>query len=104
VSDAPPPGGNITPRWPQTVGGLVYLAVLAATAVGVGLVVLGPWRLGLSVVGGALLLGAASRLVLPRAEAGMLGVRSRAIDVLTLTAVGAALIVLAVVIPNQPPL
>lgn len=104
MNGAPPPSGNITPRRPQTVGGVVYLCLLGGTAVGVGLVVLGPWRLGLSVVGGALLVGAVTRLVLPRTEAGMLGVRSRAVDVLTMTAVGAALVALAVVIPDQPPL
>ena len=58
---------------PQTVGGVVYLAVLAA----------------------------GTRLVLSERGAGMLRVRRRWSDVLMLTVAGVALIVLAIVVPNQ---
>jgi hypothetical protein len=51
----------------------------------------------------ALLLGAAMRAVLPDRDAGMLRVRrNRWFDVLMLSGVGSALIVLASVIPDQP--
>ena len=88
---------------PQTVGGVIYLAVLAASLVGLGIVVAGAWRTGISWIGGGLLLAAASRLVLSERGAGMLRVRRKWSDVLMLTVAGVGLIVLAVVVPNQPP-
>ena len=38
--------------------------------------------------------------MLPNANAGMLGIRRKLIDVLTLVALGAALVVLAAIIPD----
>jgi hypothetical protein len=90
-------------RKPSTLGGLVYLIVVAATGVGLAVVAFGPWRRGVGLIGLALLLGAAMRAVLPDRDAGMLRVRrSRWVDVLMLAAVGTALLVLASVIPDQP--
>lgn len=90
-------------RIPSTIGGLVYLIVVAATGVGLLVVAFGPWRRGVGLMGLALLLGAAARTVLPGQDAGMLRVRrSRWVDVLMLAGVGSALIVLATVIPDQP--
>ena len=90
-------------RIPSTLGGLVYLIVVGATAVGLGVVAFGPWRRGVALIGMALLLGAAMRAVLPDRDAGMLRVRRhRWLDVLMLAGVGSALIVLASVIPDQP--
>ncbi len=90
-------------RIPSTLGGLVYLIVVAATAVGLLVVAFGPWRRGVGLIGVALLLGAAMRAVLPDRDAGMLRVRrNRWFDVLMLSGVGSALIVLASVIPDQP--
>jgi hypothetical protein len=100
----PDPEHSLTPRKPRTVGGAVYLAVLAATCAGLGLVALDRWQLGLTVIGVALLCGAFGRLVIPRDNAGMLGMRPKAVDVLILGGLGAALIVLASIIPIQPPL
>ena len=100
----PDPEHSITPRKPRTVGGAVYLAVLAATGVGLAVVAFGPWRAGLTVIGLALLAGALLRLVLPSDRAGMLGMRPKAVDVLVLVVLGTALAVLAAVIPDQPPL
>jgi hypothetical protein len=88
---------------PQTLGGLVYLTVLGAAAVGLLIILLGAWRTGLSWIGAGLLLAAATRLVLSERRAGMLRVRRRWSDVLMLTVAGVGLIVLAVVVPNQPP-
>ena len=100
----PDPEHSIAPRKPRTVGGVVYLAVLGATAAGLVLVALDRWRLGLGVIGVALLCGAFGRLVIPRDNAGMLGMRPRLVDVAALVLLGTGLVVLASVIPEQPPL
>ena len=89
-------------RRPQTLGGVVYLAVLAASLVGLGIVFLGAWRTGLAWIGVALLVAALTRLVLSERGAGMLRVRRKWSDVLMLTAAGVGLIVLTIVVPNQP--
>jgi hypothetical protein len=90
-------------RFPSTLGGLVYLLVVAATLVGLLVVAFGPWRRGVDLIGAALLVGALARIVLPEGNAGMLRVRrNRWADVAMLAGVGTALIVLASVIPNQP--
>jgi hypothetical protein len=89
-------------RVPSTFGGMVYLFVVATSAVGLMVVAFGPWRRGVGVIGAALLFGAVMRAVLPGNNAGMLRVRrNRWADVLMLGGVGVALIVLASVIPNQ---
>ena len=100
----PDPEHSITPRRPRTVGGVVYLGVLAATGVGLTLVATGPWRLGLGVIGGSLLFGALLRLVIPNGSAGMLGMRPKLVDVMALLVLGTGLVVLAGVIPNRPAL
>ncbi len=89
-------------RRPQTLGGVVYLGVLGSAAVGLLLVAFGPWRAGLTWIGVGLLVAAATRLVLSDRSAGMLRVRRRWSDVLMLTVAGVGLIVLSVVVPNQP--
>jgi multisubunit Na+/H+ antiporter MnhB subunit len=90
-------------RLPSTLGGLVYLIVVAASAVGLLVIAFGPWRRGVDLIGAALLVGALMRIALPENNAGMLRVRrSRWTDALMLGGVGTALIVLATVIPNQP--
>ena len=90
-------------RLPSTLGGLVYLLVVAATLIGLLVVAFGPWRRGVDLIGVALLVGALMRTVLSEGNAGMLRVRrSRGADVVMLAGAGTALIVLASVIPNQP--
>jgi len=104
----PEPGPGPAPgpeprRIPSTIGGLVYLIVVAIAGVGLVVVALGPWRRGVSLIGFGLLIGALARVLLPDRDAGMLRVRrNRWIDLLMLAGVGTALIVLASVIPNQP--
>jgi hypothetical protein len=100
----PDPDHSIAPRKPRTAGGVVYLAVLVVTLLGIGLVVLDRWRLGLNVIGAAMVCGAMARLVLRPDDAGMLGLRRKLVDVLTLAALGGTLMVLAGIIPDQPPL
>lgn len=90
-------------RIPSTPGGLVYLIVVAVSAVGLLVVAFGPWRRGVAVIGVALLVGALMRALLRDRDAGMLRVRrNRWVDVLMLGGVGTTMIVLASVIPNQP--
>jgi hypothetical protein len=88
-------------RRPQTLGGLVYLAVLASAVIGLVTVLAGAWRAGLSWVGAGLLVAALTRLLLSERGAGMLRVRRKWSDVLMLTLAGVGLIVLAIVVPNQ---
>jgi hypothetical protein len=89
-------------RRPQTLGGVVYLAVLASAVVGLVTVLAGAWRAGLGWVGAGLLVAALTRLLLSERGAGMLRVRRKWSDVLMLTVAGVGLIVLAIVVPNQP--
>ena len=107
-----PPGAAVEPpqlslveeeprRYPSTIGGSVYLTVLAATVLGLVVVSLGHWRGGVHILADALLAAAAARALLRRRDSGMLAVRSRWFDVALLTAVGVALWVLASTIPAQ---
>ncbi len=90
-------------RLPSTLGGLVYLIVVAVCSAGLLAVALGAWRRGVAVIGLGLLLGAMMRASLSDGDAGMLRVRrNRWFDVLMLAGVGVALISLASVIPDQP--
>jgi hypothetical protein len=75
-------------------------AVLAIFGLGIVIVAFGRWRKGLFVVAVGLLLGGFLRLVLPARRAGVLVVRSRITDVVTLATLGAAVLLLAAVIPN----
>lgn len=61
---------------------LPYALVLLTLAVGLVRIVLYHWREGSAWIGGALLLAALLRAVLPPKTAGMLVVRGRAVDVL----------------------
>ena len=100
----PDPEHSLAPRKPRTLGGIVYLTVLAATCAGLVLVVLDSWQLGLTVIGVALLCGALARLVIGRDNAGMLGMRPKLVDVAILTGLGSGLVLLASIIPVRPPL
>lgn len=103
VDNEAPGRGEAEPRrYPSTIGGAFYLAVLAVVAVGLGAVALGSWRGGVRTMGGALFFGAAVRLVLRPVDAGMLAVRHKVLDAVVLIALGAALIALATTIPEQP--
>lgn len=101
LPDAPEPAAPR--RRPSTLGGVVYLLVCAAAAVGLMLVAFGPWRQGVMLVGGALLVAGSVRLLLSSHEAGMLRVRPhRLVDASMLLGVGSGLIALANLIPDQP--
>lgn len=86
------------------MGGVIYLVVLGVAAIGLIVVATADWRIGVGVLGAGLLIAAAGRLALGEHESGMLRVRGKTFDVITLSGLGVLLIVLALVIPNQPPL
>jgi hypothetical protein len=88
-------------RYPSTIGGGLFLLVLAAMVTGI-LIAMQDWRSGVRVVGGALAFAGLVRLVLPQKDAGMLAVRHRSLDVLILAVFAAGLFFLASSIPPQP--
>ena len=82
-------------QWP-------FAAAMTGMGIGLGVVATGNFPAGtvlfaLSVLGAAVL-----RALLPERAAGLLAVRSRAVDAMTLGALGAGLTVLALVIPSPP--
>jgi hypothetical protein len=89
-------------RYPSTIGGAFYLLVLMITVAGLTVAALDDWRVGIRMLGGALLLAAVVRVVLSPRDAGMLAVRHKALDVGLLAGLGVALILLATSIPDQP--
>jgi hypothetical protein len=91
-------------RYPSTIGGACYLAVLVASGIGLWIVSQGNWRLGVKWVSASLVAAALARLLLPAPQAGMLAVRRRVIDVVLLAVLAAALWFLSATIPNTPPL
>ena len=93
--DEPPPirGGWPGRQWP-------LLTVLGGSLAGMTLVALDHFRLGCLVLGGSVLAAALARLVLPSRRVGLLVVRSRAFDVMVLTTMGVALVVLASIVPT----
>jgi hypothetical protein len=100
-SPGPPPPRARARRGGPRLAQLPYLIVIACTAAGC----LWAWRgqhdvgSGAEVVGGGLLAAAIGRLLLPHSAAGLLASRRRFIDVLTLGALGAGLVALALVLP-----
>ena len=89
-------------KGPRSRGSQLYLLQLLAVFSGLCLVVAGPWRAGVAVVGGAFIVGAIARSVVPVSHTGMLRVRGKAFDMLWMTLLGVALVVLSLVIPDQP--
>ena len=89
-------------RKPSTLGGVIYLCVLAGAMAGVGIAATGAWRTGVSWLAAALIGAAVARVILPDDNAGMLRVRRKALDAAILTGTGVALLILAASIPNQP--
>ncbi len=87
---------------PRSRGSQLYLLQLVVVLVGLGLVVAGPWRAGVAVVGAAFVVGALARSVVPVSHTGMLRVRGKMFDVAWMTLLGVALVVLSLVIPDQP--
>lgn len=87
---------------PSTLGGIIYLLVLAGALTGVVMAATGAWRTGVSWLSLSMLVGAGARLALPDENAGMLRVRRKAVDAVVLTVMAVVLLVLVASIPDQP--
>jgi hypothetical protein len=85
-----------------SVGGLLYVMVAVCLVVGLVLVASGPWRTGVGICGGSLIVAGCGRAAIPDRMAGLLRIRRRWADVVTMLALGIALVVLAVIVPDQP--
>ena len=72
--------------------------VFGVVAVGMVRVLTQHWREGAALLGGALLLAALLRVLLPSDRVGLLAVRSRPVDVLCYSAFGGVLVLLALTI------
>lgn len=93
----PEPGAataTATRHWPLVVVVVGVLGGLVTAWLGDS-----TWRLGCYLVGGALVVGAVERAVLPERAVGLLQVRGRGFDVTVLAVTGLAVIALAVVVP-----
>lgn len=88
-------------KTPSTTGGIIYLVVVATVLVGVVIAATGAWRLGVTVMGASFGLAFLARLVLPDQRAGMLRIRRRLVDLITMGICGVSMAVLAAVIPNR---
>jgi hypothetical protein len=78
---------------------LPLLVVLLVVGLGLLLVTFQHWRMGLIVIGLALVGAGVLRLLLPVRRAGFLAVRSRPVDVVLLAGTGLTLAVIARTIP-----
>lgn len=90
-------------RLPVSYGTRAYVLVLALQVVGLAIVGFGPWRAGLMIMGGALVGAAIARVAVTERHLGMLKIRSRVFDIFWCTAVGAGLMLLAVIVPPPIP-
>jgi hypothetical protein len=89
-------------KGPRSRGSQLYLLHLLAVLVGLVIVVVGSWRVGVVVIGAAFVVGALGRAVVPIDHTGMLRVRGKTFDVFWMTTLGMALVILGLVIPGQP--
>jgi len=81
---------------------LAFAVVLLVAVVGVVLIVEYHWRKGAGLIGGALVLAALFRALLPARRAGLLAVRGRAVDVLSYAGLGALVMFVAGTITGGP--
>jgi hypothetical protein len=89
-------------RLPRSRGSQLYLLQLVVVVIGLVLVAVDQWRAGVVAMGLAFVAGALARSVVPIDHTGMLRVRGKAFDMLWMATLGIALIVLPILIPNQP--
>lgn len=95
-------GGN-RKKVPYWLSQVPYALVLSALAAGIVVVAAAYFKRGPAIIAGALLLAATFRLFLPKDWIGLLAVRRRWVDLLTLAGLAALLIVLAWVAPQLSP-
>jgi Protein of unknown function (DUF3017) len=79
------------------LGELPLALVIGGVAAGLVVIALHHFRWGNLLIAGSLLVGALFRLVLPTRRAGLLAVRARFTDVVTMAVMGAGLLVLALI-------
>ena len=96
----PEPAG-VARRAAQALAWLPYLIVLGGVAVGLFVIWQGSQYAGrgAALVGSALLVAAAARLVLPPRHAGLLASRGKALDVAAFAVLGAGVLVVAASLP-----
>jgi hypothetical protein len=81
---------------------LPFALVLLVAAAGVVRISQYHWRQGSVLIGGALLIAALLRAVLPGGRAGLIAVRGRVVDVLTYGALAACVLFIALTLQNGP--
>lgn len=81
---------------------LIFSLVMAVVVVGMVRIAQYHWREGTVIIGGALLLAAGLRAVLPPERTGLLGIRRRALDVLTYGVFGLMMLIVALTIIGGP--
>lgn len=106
VPTAEPADAPVGPRPPrpwyqQVLGQWPLFVTLLGVAVGVAWAGIGHWRRGSTLIGATFVLATVLRMVLPERLVGLLGVRSRAVDVACLAVVGVGILVLALIVPAQ---
>lgn len=79
-------------------GSVVFLLMVGAFVVGLVLAAADRWQAGVLCIGGALAGGALGRLLLPSRAAGLLRVRRKLIDTLTLGAMAFVIVFVALAI------
>lgn len=81
---------------------LPFGMVLAVVALGLFRIILYHWRQGTVLIGAALILAAALRALLREDQAGLIAIRSRAVDVLTYAGFGLCMMAVALTIEGGP--
>lgn len=89
------------PRRRRVLDHVPFALVLSVAFVGGILIILYHWRWGSALIGGALMLAALFRAILPEERAGLLAVRGRPVDVLSYA--GLSLCILFVAYTLQSP-
>lgn len=89
-------------RRPAVLEQVPFGIVLALVAVAAVRILQYHWRQGAVIVGGALLVAAVFRAVLPSVRAGLLAIRGRPVDVLSYSGLGVLLLFLAFTITDGP--
>jgi hypothetical protein len=88
-------GARSLRQWPLLIVVIGVLAGLVVSFLGES-----TWRLGCLLIGASLGVGAVERIALPSRDAGLLQVRTKAFDVTVLAVAAAAIIALAIVVPE----
>ena len=99
------PGDDLDPilrpqAQPRRAGEWPLTLVLGSALGALGVVAVGHFRPGTVLLSLAVLLGAGLRAALPTRTAGLLAVRSRAVDALLMGVLGLGMLVLALIVPE----